>query len=85
MSPPLPIYPDAVLSGPVASELLQPVARWYAQIAQDIRGIEHGQLAECDELCRFVHSARSPPMPDGFGVLILEGSEHTPHDNATRY
>ena len=43
--PPLPVYPDAVLSGPVTCQLLQPVAWRDEEVCQRLRGIEDGKLA----------------------------------------
>ena len=42
---PLIIDADTVLSSPLASEFLQPVARRYAQVVQIVGAVEHLQLS----------------------------------------
>jgi hypothetical protein len=42
--PPLVIYPDAVLSGPVSRQLFQSISRSRSEIAELHGAIEHNQL-----------------------------------------
>jgi hypothetical protein len=42
------VHPDAVLTGTVAGQLLQPIAGRHAQIINGSRGIDEGQLVVRD-------------------------------------
>jgi hypothetical protein len=69
------VDPDAVLSGPVPLEGLQPIARRDAEIVKSARDLKLPQLAPCNSL-----DAREPPhsLParESRGVGVLEGSDH---------
>ncbi len=48
--PPLVIDTDAVLAGPAARELLQPIGWGRAEVVQAGGGVQHQQLAQTDAL-----------------------------------
>jgi len=75
--PPLVVDPDAVLSGTVPAELLKSVAGRYSKVCQGFCCVQYGQFAPRNALRGSIESPRSLPVPDGFGVSVLEGSQHT--------
>jgi len=82
---PLIIDADTMLPGPFAGEFLQPVSRWYAQIAQAFSRIQDGQFSPG----YLQHGRRkfpySLPREDAFRIFIAKRFDHPCHNNAMRY
>src|SRR5699024_1708955 len=57
--PPLVVDPDAVLSGAIALEGLEPVSRRDAEVFERLRGPHLTQLAQCDPLDPRIDRTRS--------------------------
>jgi hypothetical protein len=68
---------SAVLTRAITRQLLQTVPQ-YPQVRQNLRSIQHRQLPPGSPLQGWIKLARPPPVPDGFGGFIPEGSQHSP-------
>ena len=82
---PLVVDPNAVVAGAIATELLQPIARWDPQIVELRAGIELDELASR-------HPLQLPrPLPHGSAaedplrVPVGEGLDHALDLNGYRY
>jgi hypothetical protein len=49
-NPPLIIDPNAMLTGPLPREPLEPIPGWYSKIVEGLSGIEHDELSQNDSL-----------------------------------
>src|SRR5581483_11590967 len=76
--PPLLVDPDAVLAGSVTDKLLEPISRRDSQVSERFGGVEDQQLAQRRPLGGLVESSHRLAAPDPFGVLVSEGTQHTP-------
>src|SRR6185437_1493540 len=66
--PPLQVDPDAALPGAVACQLLKPVARRHPKVFQNLRPVQHHELAPGGALSCRVQLPRPLPPPDRLGV-----------------
>lgn len=74
--PPLIIDPDAVLSSPVARQLLEPIARRDAEVPQIFGGIENQELAKGSALELQGPPPHPLPLKDLLGVRVPEALDH---------
>jgi hypothetical protein len=74
--PPPIVDPDAVLSGPITLQPLQPVARWHAKIVQSSCCVYHPELPEC----HLLHFRPEPPSRSSvehpLSVPVAEALDH---------
>jgi hypothetical protein len=73
---PLLVDADAHLTGAVALEDLEPVARRIAQVRGGPGGIELTQFPQCSILDLSREGAADPALPDTLGVLAFERPDH---------
>ena len=74
--PPLVIDPDAVLSGSVAFERLEPVSWRQPQILQGVSGSHLAQLPQRRRLDPRIDRRSAFTTPQSFGDLVPERSDH---------
>jgi hypothetical protein len=67
---------DAVGTGAVSLQLLQPVPGRNTKIAESVSGVEDEELAQGSALGLLIKPFRSSSLPDPFGVLVPEGLQH---------
>ncbi len=73
---PLIIDPDTVLAFTVASQLLQPICRWYHQVSQVSSPVDHPELPECN-LLDIRRQSSGPFAPeDTLGFFVPEAPDH---------
>jgi hypothetical protein len=73
---PLIVDSNAHLSCPVSFEGFEPIAGWIAQVLNRRRGIELTELAKRPLLDVAWKLTAGLPLPDSFGLLALERSDH---------
>jgi hypothetical protein len=73
---PLIVDANAVLSRSVATELLEAVARWYAEIIQALCCIQDEQLSSGDLLDILSEPPSSLPVEQALCVPVSEASDH---------
>jgi len=73
---PLIVDPDAVLSGTIAAELLEPIARGHSQILELDRGVDEAKLPEHHTPKVGREAADRLAFPEPFGVAVSEAPNH---------
>ena len=75
---PLVVDADAVLAGPIASQFLEAVGGWNAEVKETGRGVENDELAERNSL----EVRRQPTGPlsleEAFSIDVPEAADHAP-------
>jgi hypothetical protein len=74
--PPLVVDPDAVLTGPISTESLEPIPRRHPQIVEGLRSIDDQQLPIRHPLQIRAESPHALTPPDPFRVRIRERLDH---------
>jgi hypothetical protein len=74
--PPLAVDPDRMLASPVASQRLQAVAGWKAQILQPLGCIDRAQFPPRRDGEIPCHAARLFAGKDAGGGFVAEASDH---------
>src|SRR5690625_6583756 len=74
--PPLVVDLDAVLSGPIALEGLEPASGRHADVFERLRGPHLTQLAQCNPLDPRIDRSHAFTTPQPFGLLVAERSDH---------
>lgn len=73
---PLVVDSNAMLSGAIANEPFQVVARRNQQVIQRLRGVKHRKLAKSSPLQLTGKSLDSLAPKEPFGVLVGEAADH---------
>ena len=71
------IYPDTVLTLPIAAELLQSVARGNPQVIEGLRGIKQEQLPQTSSSHRWRELRDRLPLEQPLRLLVAECLDHT--------
>src|SRR5690349_11572126 len=73
---PLIVDPDAVLSGPVALQCLQPIGWRHTKVIQRCGAVEHAQLSSSGGLDVVGQPARERACPDQLSFRIRKALDH---------
>lgn len=73
---PLHVYGNRMLTGAVASEGVEPIGRWDAQVVERICAVKQGQLCERALLDIGRQLGAAATVPDVLGFLAGEGVDH---------
>jgi hypothetical protein len=75
--PPLIVYADAVLTNAIASQGLEPVAWWYAQVVQKVGSLKNHEFAVRQTLKFRTEALRRLAKPHLASVRVGERCNHT--------
>ena len=76
-NPPSIVDPDAVLTGPITFERLEPVAGRNAKVLPPLGGMKIEELTPCNALDR-AESAHGPILEKRFSVMATKGPDQDP-------
>jgi hypothetical protein len=74
--PPLVVDPDAVLTCAIIAKPLETVPRWYPQILEVHRRVQHPQLPKSDLLHVAAEPLRRSTIEQPLGVAIMKALDH---------
>jgi hypothetical protein len=74
--PPLIVDADAMLAGPVALQLFQPVTGGNSEVVEIYGGVEDEEFSKGDTGCDGVELSNASTTPDRLGVLVRERPQH---------
>ena len=74
--PPLSVDANAVLTGPLASELLKPICWRNLEVIEGRRRVEHPELSQSDALDRCPESLHPLATEESLGVPVPEALDH---------
>jgi hypothetical protein len=74
--PPLIVYADAVLTNAIASQGLEPVAWWYAQVVQKVGSLKNHEFAVRQTLKCRTEALRRLAKPHLASVRVGERCDH---------
>lgn len=74
--PPLVINTDAVLSGAIALELVEPIARWHAEVINRLGGVHGDEFAQHGAVYLGRESPNRFAAEQSFSISIGEALDH---------
>jgi len=76
--PPLVVDPDAVLTFPIAGQLLETIPGWNSQVAQRISRVEHEELPQGRAVNTLREPSRALAIEDPLGLRVSKAPNHGP-------